>query len=80
MMPVSAAKQQQGEDTAVQSVTQRKAYSPASKFFSAAYMYADDNVKARTARVLSVCNIGQQDLPKYGSRLQQHVVYMSTPV
>ena len=43
---------------------QQKVYLPASKFFSAAYMYADEGAKARTARVLSVCNIGQQDLPK----------------
>lgn len=43
---------------------QQQAYAPASKFFSAAYMYAEEGAKARTARVLSMCNIGIPDLPR----------------
>ncbi len=43
---------------------QQRKYEPASRFFSAAYMYSDEGNKAKTARVMAVCNIALKALDR----------------
>ncbi|DBA83480.1 TPA: hypothetical protein ACH3X2_006411 [Trebouxia sp. C0005] len=43
---------------------QQRVYDSASRFFSAAYMYSEEGNKAKTARVLAVCNLGIKALDR----------------
>jgi hypothetical protein len=43
---------------------QQRIYGSASHFFSAAYMYSEEGNKAKTARVLAVCNLGMKALDR----------------
>ena len=44
---------------------QQRSYSPASRFFQAAHLYAQEGKKAKTARVMAVCNIATGSLDRY---------------
>ncbi|KAL0045991.1 hypothetical protein WJX82_010670 [Trebouxia sp. C0006] len=43
---------------------QQRNYDSASRFFSAAHMYSEEGNKAKTARVLAVCNLGMKALDR----------------
>ena len=43
---------------------QERAYEPASRFFSAAYMYSEVDSKAKIARIMAVCNLALKALDR----------------
>lgn len=48
---------------------QQRKFDAANRFFSAAYMYAEQDNKAKTARIMAVCNIGMKALDRYSLHL-----------
>ena len=48
---------------------QQRKFDLANRFFSAAYMYAEQGNKAKTARIMAVCNIGMKTLDRYSLHL-----------